>query len=75
LIGALGLVFGWPDIVLVILLSFVIGSIISVGLMIKGLKSMKDAVPFGPFLVASSVFVFFFGFQFMSLYFGLFGVI
>lgn len=75
LVGALGLIFGWPDIILITLFSFVIGSVISIGLMARGHKTMKDAVPFGPFLVASSVFFFFFGFQFISLYFGLFGMI
>lgn len=75
LAGALGLVFGWPDIALVLMLSFVIGSIISIGLMVRGRKHMRDAVPFGPFLVAGAATVFFFGYQLTSLYFGLFGVI
>jgi prepilin signal peptidase PulO-like enzyme (type II secretory pathway) len=74
LVGALGLVFGWPDIVLVMMFSFVVGSVISLGLMARGRKTMKDAVPFGPFLVVGSACVFFFGFQFMSLYFGLFAL-
>lgn len=75
LAGSLGLIFGWPDIVLVLALSFISGSIISIGLMIKGRKGMKDAVPFGPFLVIGAVATFFFGFQLISLYFGLFSVI
>jgi len=75
LAGALGLIFGWPDIVLVLMLSFIIGSIISVGLMVRGRKTMGDAVPFGPFLVIGAATVFFFGFRIMSLYFGSFGVV
>jgi len=75
LAGALGLIFGWPDIVLVLMFSFIIGSIISIGLMLRGRKTMKDAVPFGPFLVLGAITVFFFGFQLMSLYFDLFGVV
>lgn len=75
LVVALGLLFGWPDVVLIMMSSFVIGSVVSLGLMMRGRKKMKDAVPFGPFLVLGSAFVFFFGFQFMSLYFSLFGMI
>lgn len=75
LVGALGLVFGWPDILLVLAFSFIIGSVVSIGLMIRGRKHMRDAVPFGPFLVAGSTTVFFFGYQLASLYFGLFGVV
>lgn len=75
LVIALGLLFGWPDVVLVMMSSFVIGSVVSLGLMLRGSRTMKDAVPFGPFLVLGSAFVFFFGFQFMSLYFSWFGVI
>jgi len=43
--------------------------------MMRGRKHMKDAVPFGPFLVIGAVMVFFFGFQLVSLYFGMFDVI
>jgi len=75
LAGALGLIFGWPDIVLVLMLSFIIGSVVSVGLMVRGRKTMGDAVPFGPFLVIGAATVFFFGFRIMSLYFGSFGVV
>lgn len=74
LAGALGLIFGWPDIALVFALSFIVGSIISVGLMIRGSKHMKDAIPFGPFLVIGASTVFFFGFQLISLYLGLFSL-
>lgn len=74
LAGALGVLFGWPDVALIIALSFVIGSVISVGLMIRGRKHMKDAVPFGPFLAVASATVFFFGHQLMTWYFGSFAL-
>ncbi|MCR4275417.1 MAG: prepilin peptidase [Candidatus Wolfebacteria bacterium] len=72
LAGALGLIFGWPDILIAVMLSFVIGSIISIVLMLKRKKTMKDAVPFGPFLVIGATTVFFFGYQLVNLYFKLF---
>lgn len=75
LAGALGLIFGWPDIAFVLAFSFIIGAIISIGLMARGNKHMKDAVPFGPFLVIGAITVFFLGFRIMSVYLGLFGVL
>ncbi len=72
LAGALGLIFGWPDILVVVALSFIIGSIISAGLMLKGKKTIKDAVPFGPFLVIGAAGVFFLGYQIINLYFKFF---
>jgi len=41
LAGALGLIFGWPDILIVVALSFVIGSIISVILMLQKEKNYE----------------------------------
>ncbi len=72
LAGALGLIFGWPDVLIAVMLSFVIGSVISVILMLRRKKTMKDPVPFGPFLVIGATTVFFFGYQLVNLYFKLF---
>lgn len=74
LAGALGLIFGWPDILIITLLSFIVGSVFAAPFLISGRKKMKDAIPFGPFLAASSALVFFFGFQIMNGYFRLFGL-
>ncbi len=72
LIGAIGLIFGWPEIVLILILSFITGSIWSLPLLVRGRKSIKDPVPFGPFLVAGAAITFFFGYEIMALYFKLF---
>ena len=74
LIAGLGLIFGFPDIIPVILLSFIIGAAISVVLMVRKEKKMSDKIPFGPFLVVASFLVFFFGSGLMSLYFGIMGL-
>ncbi|MDO8601527.1 MAG: prepilin peptidase [bacterium] len=71
LVIPIGLLVGWPDIVLVLALSFIIGAFISVFLMMLGRKSFKDGVPFGPFLAASVFVVMFFGEAIMNWYFGL----
>lgn len=72
LAGALGLIFGWPDILLALAASFIIGAFVSIFLMIYGKKGIKDAVPFGPFLVMGSALAYFFGFQIVNLYFNFF---
>ena len=75
LAGALGLIFGWPDVLMVVALSFVIGSLFVLPLLIKGKKKMKDVVPFGPFLVVSGALTFFFGFQIIAAYFNFFNIL
>ena len=71
---ALGLVFGWPDIAIITMLSFIIGGLWSVGLMLIGAKKMKDRVPFAPFFVLGALIVFFFGAAIVKGYFGVFGL-
>lgn len=74
LVGALGLIFGWPDVIMVLISSFLVGGIFCAVLLIKGRKKMKDAVPFGPFLVIGSGLTFFFGYQIIDAYFKLFNL-
>lgn len=75
LAGVLGIIFGWPDTMLVFMLSFIVGAIVSLFLMARGRKHMRDAVPFGPFLVIGAASVFFQGFHIVSLYLGSFGIV
>lgn len=51
LIGALGFVIGWRKILLTIFLSFILGSIISIFLLATKIKTRKDPIPFGPFII------------------------
>ncbi len=50
LIAMLGICFGWKDIVVISFLSFIVGGIISVFLLIFKIKSLKDPIPFAPFI-------------------------
>ena len=70
----LGFLFGWPDILFVVGLAFVAGSILGACAIGSGLKTLKSLVPFGPFLAASAAIVFFFGYQLVHWYFTLFGL-
>lgn len=58
---ALGLLFGWPDTLLLVALAFVIGAAVGVALIAGKVKNMKSALPFGPFLAIAAAIVFFFG--------------
>ncbi len=51
LMGALGLYFGLTNIIIVALLSFLIGAILSILLILFKIKKMDEYIPFGPFIV------------------------
>ena len=66
---ALGVIFGWPEIIIVSILSFILGGIISIITLILKRKTMKSLLPFGPFIVISSFLVMFFGYEILKFYF------
>ena len=51
LMGALGLYFGLSNIIVITLLSFLIGAILSIILLATKIKKMDEYIPFGPFMV------------------------
>ncbi len=67
-----GLLFGWPDILLVVILSFVLGGMFGLISIIRRKKTMKDMLPFAPFFVGGCALVFFFGQSIVELYFKIF---
>lgn len=71
---ASGLILGWPDIALSTILSFVIGGIFGGFLLLMKRGTLKDRVPFAPFLVLGFFLTVFFGFAIVQGYFGLFGL-
>lgn len=52
--AAAGLWLGFENTVIFLLLSFISGGIISILLMVTGVKNKQDAIPFGPFLCAGA---------------------
>lgn len=68
---ALALAVGWPDIILLISSSFIIGSLISLPLLIQKKKKLKQAVPFGPFLALALFATITYGGEFIRWYFSL----
>ena len=74
LAAALGLALGWPDVLFAELFAFLIGGIISAPLLFSGRKTMKSALPFGPFLASGVAVLFFAGSEILNWYFGLMGI-
>lgn len=61
-IGAfLGLILGLKLTLVAVFLSYLIGSVISIGLMLTGRLTRKSQVPFGPFLVLGTLMALFYG--------------
>ena len=54
LMGALGLFFGLSNIIIITLVSFLIGAILSIGLLATKMKKTDEYIPFGPFIVIAT---------------------
>lgn len=66
------LLLGWPNMILGIFLSFVIGSIVAILLLLVKKKKMKQTIPFGPFMVISLFITLVWGNQILGWYLSLF---
>jgi prepilin signal peptidase PulO-like enzyme (type II secretory pathway) len=67
----LGLILGWPNIVVGLFLAFFFGAIIGIILVFLKKKGFKSEVPFGPFLVAGTMLAAFWGDKILNWYFSL----
>lgn len=68
----IGLVNGFPHNIFAIFLGFLFGAVISLFLVWAKRKTIKDTVPFGPFLLLGSFVMLFWGDTLIDWYFGLF---
>ncbi|MDO8664518.1 MAG: prepilin peptidase [Candidatus Liptonbacteria bacterium] len=75
LAAALGFVFGWPDIIIIAILAFIIGSLFGVAAILLKKERLKSHIAFGPFLAFAGLLVFFFGYGIVNFYFSLFGIV
>lgn len=69
LIAALGLLFGWPDILLIVVCSFILGTFLVSPLLFLHRKKGSDHIPFGPFIIMASFLVLFWGAGLLGVYF------
>ena len=71
LVFLLGLFLGWPENLLAVFGAFLSGAIVALTLLLFGKKRLGQTIPFGPFLIASSIVVFYWGSQIIVWYWGM----
>ena len=54
LMGALGLLFGFQNIIAIAVMSFLIGAILSIFLLVTKIKKIDEYIPFGPFIILAT---------------------
>jgi len=64
----MGLFLGYPNILVGLFISFLLGAIIGLLLVFFGKKGMKSQVPFGPFLIIGSLIAYFYGEKLIDAY-------
>lgn len=67
--AALGFWLGWPEILLGLFIGFVSGGLISLLLLVTGLRGRKDFIPFGPFIALGAWLTLLYGKQILAWYF------
>lgn len=70
----LGAISSWPNVLLTGFSSFALGSVISVILILVAGKTMKDKIPFAPFLITALFITLFLGDRIVKWYFGMLGL-
>lgn len=64
----MGAMLFWPNILIALFFSYVIGSLVGVGLILAKKKTMKSAVPMGTFLTVGTVITLLYGEQMLNWY-------
>lgn len=55
LMGALGLFFGWMNIIMIAVMAFLLAAVISIIILVSRKKKADEYIPFGPFIVISAI--------------------
>jgi len=71
LVFLMGLLLGFPNILVALFLAFFFGAIIGIGLIIFGKKKLKSEIPFGPFLITGTFIAMLWGEELIDWYLGL----
>ncbi|MBI2596530.1 prepilin peptidase [Candidatus Daviesbacteria bacterium] len=67
----MGLVLGFPNSLVALLLAFLSGALVGITLLLAGRKKLGQTIPFGPFLALGSVVVIFWGDKILNWYLSL----
>lgn len=65
---ALAIMFGWERFLVTIVVSYFLGALVSIGLLVSKKATKKTAIPFGPFLVLGALVTLFFGNDLIAWY-------
>ncbi|MDP4010390.1 MAG: prepilin peptidase [Candidatus Spechtbacteria bacterium] len=67
----MGVLLGWPNILLALFLGFNLGAIAGIALILAGKKKLKNQIPFAPFLILGTLTTLFWGGAIIRWYFDL----
>jgi len=70
LAALIGLLVGFPQVLIALLICFVLGGAVAGGLLLAKLRGRKDPVPLAPFLTAGLITTMFYGEEILRLYLG-----
>ena len=70
LAALIGLLVGFPQVFIALLICFVLGGAVASGLLLARLKGRKDPIPLAPFLTAGLIITMFYGEEILRLYLG-----
>lgn len=59
---------GWSELIVAIFLPFAVGGVVSILLLVTGIKGRKDAIPFGPYMIIGAYLAITFGQQIADWY-------
>lgn len=68
----MGIILGWPQILTALFIAYILGSIISIFLLLSNRKEWSDKVPFGTFLSLATFITMLYGQQLVNWYWNLF---
>lgn len=71
LVFLIGLILGFPNIIVALFFAFLSGAVIGLLLVLRGEKKLKSQVPFGPYLIAGTLFALIYGPQVINWYWSL----
>ena len=67
----MGVILGWPKILVALLFAYIIGATVSLGLILLKKKTLKSETPFGTYLVIGTMIAMFYGERISNWYLGL----
>lgn len=70
----LAVLLGWKLLILSLVISYILGALVSIVLLLSDKADRKTAIPFGPFLITGGIIALFYGERLISLYMNLTGL-